>query len=188
MMNVSFSDWWCNPENYWTNGENGNVEVKEEEFKNKEGKKIVVTTKSIGLGKYPTLMKMEYEFDGIKETTSNVKKITYDEKLQLFLFEDYMIIGNIYGGAIYYYVDFSGVPVTDSWSNLTDTIYDKTIFWKYEENLKKGYSLREPWLYGYTTGNLHEMISKELDNRNNLQRKKILKKLERRKNYENSKC
>ena len=131
------------------------------------------------MGKYPSLVRMQYIFNGIVEKTDEVKSIVYDEEIQLFLFEDYMCIGNRFDGVIYYYVDFSGMPVTDAWSNLTDTIYDKSIFWKYEENLRNGFSTNAPWFYGYNTKPLQAIISKELEEKNSLQRKRVIEKLER---------
>lgn len=177
MMKVTFQDWWCNPENYWTNGENVRLIENRQEFEDNKGKKVTINEKNIGIGKYPSLVQMEYIFNGKLEKTDKVKRIVLDKEAQFFLFEDYMIIGDQLNGSIYYYVDFSGTPVTDAWTNLTDTIYDKNNFWKYEENLKKGFSTNEPWLYGYNTSVLYEIISKELEERNSLLRKRVIEKI-----------
>lgn len=129
------------------------------------------------MGIYPSLVQMQYVFNGKLEKTDKVKKIVLDSEAQLFLFEDYMIMENQLNGSIYYYVDFSGIPVTNAWSNLTDTIYDKNIFWKYEENLKNGYMANDQWLYGYDTSALYETISKELEEKNSLLRKRVIEKI-----------
>lgn len=177
MMKVTFQDWWCNSKNYWTNGENVCLIESKQEFEDKKGSKVIIIEKNIGMGIYPSLVQMQYVFNGKLEKTDKVKKIVLDSEAQLFLFEDYMIMENQLNGSIYYYVDFSGIPVTNAWSNLTDTIYDKNIFWKYEENLKNVYMANDQWLYGYDTSALYETISKELEEKNSLLRKRVIEKI-----------
>lgn len=176
MTNISFSDWWCNSENYWTNGSNIRVEKEEKVYIDKKERKVAILNEKVGLGKYPTLAVMQYSYNGKNVKTTKVKSIVYDAKTDLFLFEDYMIIGNRLNGSIYYYVDFNGIPVSDAYSNLTDEIYSKELFWESD----KTYPDSEPWFYGYSTKKVQEILANELESRVTSGQVRVLKRKEER--------
>jgi len=180
MMNTTYSDWWCNYENYWTNGERVNIRKEVLEYEDKKGRKVVLITEDIQLGKYPSLARMQFSYKEKKYESSKVKQIAFDADINLFLFEDYMVMGERLDGSVYYYVDFSGMPVTDAWTNLTDTIYSRDMFWNFdEEDLIYTWGKCNPWNYSYKMRRIQEEIALELNDRSVFQRKRVLESLEK---------
>lgn len=92
-------------------------------------KEVIVYEEKLTVGIARQKAWMECFLNEQKMKTETVRRITYNEEMGIFLFEDYILMDDDFDfvSSLFYYVDFDGNIVSKAFSNVVEETYDMTL-------------------------------------------------------------
>ena len=151
--------------------------TKTEKRYQKEEKEAIVYEQKVTLGIARQKAWMECFLNGREMKTETVRRITYNEEMGVFLFEDYILMDDDFDfvSSLFYYVDFDGNIVSKAFSNVVEETYDMTLAsgFAYRETPSSIFSIYYGLLIDSITQDIRERYEEKIRNKQKVFQKKI---------------